>query len=142
MIVTPVSGTTVGTSDNRTLVHRFGNKLYFEVSVLGLPLQGGFIRIPLTKSVKHTTTGTGLGRCLNLNFVLRGADTRKLREFACRSCKDKVSRDLVSLTRVDFTERQDTISLEDGKARISFKFTCYPSHDDDGGGLSTDREYM
>ena len=132
----------MGSGDSGTLVHRFGNKLYFEVFVSGLPFQGGSIRIPLTRSVKRTATAAGLGRCLNLHFVLRGAETGKLREFACRSCKNKISRDLVSLTRVDFTEKQDTISLEDGKARISFKFTCYPSHNDDGRGLSTDREYM
>ena len=117
------------------------NKLHFDVTVSGLPLQGSFIRIPLTRSVKRSVPAIGLCQYLNLSFELRGAETGKTCEFACQRCRNKISRDLDSLSRVDFTEKQDTIALENGKARISFRFTCYPSHDDDGTGVSTDKEY-
>jgi len=83
-----------------------------------------------------------LYQCLNFSFELRGAETGKIREFACQRCKNKISRDLGVLSRVDFTEKQDVIALENGKARVSFRFTCYPGHDDDGAGVSTDKEYM
>jgi len=84
----------------------------------------------------------GLRQCLNLSFELRGAETSKIREFACQPCKSKMSRDLGSLSCVDFTEKQDIIALENGKARISFRFTCYPSHADDGTDVTTDKGYM
>lgn len=140
--MTPASGTATGAPGNTTVVHRFDNKLHFDVTVSGLPLQGSFIRVPLTRSVKRSVPAIGLCQYSNLSFELRGAETGKTREFACQRCKNKISRDLGSLSRVDFTEKQDTIALENGKARISFRFTCYPSHDDDGTGVSTDKEYM
>ena len=142
MVVTPASGTSTGNPDSTTITHRIDNKLYFDVTVFGLPLQVGFIRIPLTRSVKRRVPATGLCEYLNLSFELRGAETGKIREFACQRCKNKIFRGLDSLSRVDFTEKQDTIALENGKARISFRFTCYPSHDDDGTGVGTDKEYM
>jgi len=141
LVVTPASGTSTGNLDSNTITHRIDNKLHFDVTMFGLPLQGGFFRIPLTRSVKRRDPATGLCH-LNLSFELRGAETRKIREFACQRCKNKISRDLDSLSRVDFTENQDTIALENGKARISLRFTCYPSHDDNGTGVGTDKEYM
>ena len=138
----PASGITTGTAGNTTITHRFDNRLLFDVTVSGLPLQGSFIRLPFTRSVKDTVPPMDLYRCLSFSFELRGAETGKIREFACQRCKNKISRDLGVLSRVDFTERQDVIALENGKARISFRFTCYPGHDDDGSGLSTDKEYM
>jgi len=142
VVVTPASGITPGTANNTTISHRIDDELHFDVTVFGLPLQGSFIRVPLTRSVKRCVPAMGLRQYLNLTFVLRGAETGKIREFACQSCKNKISRDLASLSRVDFTEKQDIIALEDGKARVSFRFTCYPSHADDGCGVSADEEYM
>lgn len=141
MVVTPASGITTGTANNTTITHRIDDELHFDVTVFGLPLEGSFIRVPLTRSVGRRVPARGLSQYLNLNFVLRGAQTGKIREFACQSCKNKFSRDLGTLSRVDFTENQDIIALEDGKARVSFRFTCYPSHGDDGCGVSTDEEY-
>jgi hypothetical protein len=142
LVVTPVSGITTGTADNSTITRRIDEKLHFDVTVVGLPLQGTFIRVPLTWSVKRGVPAIGLCQYLTLIFELRGAETGKIREFACQRCKNKVSRDLGFLSRVDFTEKQDVIVLENGKARISFRFTCYPGHDDDGTGVTTDKEYM
>jgi len=140
--VTPVSGIIAGTADNITITHRIDEKLHFDVKVSGFPPQGTFIRIPFTRSVKRGVPATGLSQCLNLIFELRGAETGRIHEFACQRCKNKISRDLGFLSRVDFTEKQDLIALENGKARISFRFMCYPGHDDDGTGVSTDKEYM
>ena len=140
--MTPASGITTGTADKTTITHRFDNRLHFDVTVLGLPFQESFIRVPFTRSVRRSVPATGLCCYLNLSFELRGAETGNIREYACQRCKNKISRDLVSLSRVDFTEKQDLIALENGKARISFRFTCYPSHGDDGAGVSTDKEYM
>ena len=140
--MTPVSGITTGTTGNTTITHRVDNRLLFDVAVFGLPLQGSFIRVPFTRSVKNTVPPMALYQCLSFSFELRGAETGKAREFACQRCKNKISRDLGVLSRVDFTEKQDVIALENGKARISFRFTCYPGHNDDGTGISTDKEYM
>ena len=82
-----------------------------------------------------------LHQCLSFSFELRGAATGKIRELACQRCKNRISRDLGVLSRVDFTEKQDVIALENGNARITFRFTCYPGHND-GTGVSTDKEYM
>ena len=139
--MTPASGIITGTAGATTITHRFDNRLLFDVTVLGLPQQGGFIRVPFTRSVKDTVPAMDLYRCLSFSFELRGADTGKIREYACQRCKNKISRDLRVLSRVDFTEKQDIIALENGKARISFRFTCYPGHEDDGTGVSTDKEY-
>jgi len=141
-MVMPASGNSTGTPDNTTITHRIDNRLHFDVTVFGLPLQGCFIRIPLTRSVRRSAPAMDLCQYLNLSFELRGAETGKIREFACQRCKNKISRDLSILSRVDFTEKQDTIALKGGKARISFRFTCYPSHDDYGTGVSSDKEYM
>jgi len=138
----PASGAPTGNPDSTTITHRIDNKLYFDVTVFGLPFQGGFIRIPFTKSVHRSVPATGLCQYLNLSFELRGAETGKIRQFACQRCKNKISRDLDSLCRVDFTGPQDTIALENGKTQISFRFTCYPSHNDNGTGVGTDKEYM
>ena len=140
--MTPASGFTTGIAGNTTIAHRLDNRLLFDVTVFGLPLQGSFIRVPFTRSVKDTVPATDLYQCLSFSFELRGADTGKIREFACQRCKNKISRDLGVLSRVDFTEKQDMIALENGKARISCRFTCYPGHEDDGTGTSTDKEYM
>ena len=140
MIVAPVSGFTTGTTGNTTITHRIDNRLHFDVTVFGLPLQGSFIRVPFTRSVKNTVPA--MNQCLSFSFELRGAETGKIRELACQRCKNRISRDLGILSRVDFTEKQDVIALENGKARISLRFTCYPSHNDDGTGASTDKEYM
>ena len=137
----PVSGIPTGIVDNSTTItHRIDEKLHFDVNVFGLPLEGTFIRVPLTKSVKRGVPSIGLCQYLNLIFELRGAETGKIREFACQRCKDKCSLDRGSLSRVDFTEEQDVIALENGKARISFRFTCYPGHGDDDT-VGTDKEY-
>ena len=142
MVVTPASDITTGTVNNTTITYRINDELHFDVTVLGLPLQESFIRVPMTGSVKRRVPAMGLCQYLNLTFVLRGAQTGKIREFACQRCKNKISRDLGVLSRVDFTEKQDIIALENGKARISCRFTCYPGHEDDGTGTSTDKEYM
>jgi hypothetical protein len=140
--VTPASGITTGTAGSTTTTHRIDTRLLFDVTVFGLPLQGSFIRVPYTRSVKETILETGLSQCLSFSFELRGAKTGKIREFACQRCKNKISRDLDVLSRVDFTEKRDVIALDNGNARISCRFTCYPGHDDDGTGVTTDREYM
>ena len=142
MVVTPASGITTGNANNTIISHRIDDELHFDVTVFGLSLERSFIRIPLTRSVKRCVPAMGLSQYLNLNFVLRGAQTGKIREFACQSCKNNISRDLGSLSRVDFTEKQDIIALEDGKARVSLRFMCYPSHGDDGCGVTSDEEYM
>ena len=139
--MTHASGASTGVPNSTSIVHRIEDILHFDVMVIGLP-QGCFIRIPLTRSVKGSVPVVGLRHYFNLSFKLRGAETGKIRQFACRHCRNEISRDLGTLSRIDFTERQDTIALEDGKARISFKFTCHPSHDDDGTGISTDKGYM
>jgi hypothetical protein len=139
--VTPASGITTGIAGNTTITHRFDTRLLFDVTVFGLPLQGSFIRIPYTRSVKDTVPAMGLHQCLSFSFELRGAETGKMREFACQRCKNKISRDLDVLGRVDYTEKRDVIALDNGKARISCRFTCYPGHDD-GTGATTDKEYM
>jgi len=133
---------TTGTVSGTTITHRIDNRLFFDVTVFGLPLQGSFIRVPYTRSVKETVPAMGLSRCLHFSFELRGATTGRTREFACQRCKNKVSRDLDVLSRLDFTERRDAIALDNGNARISCRFTCYPGHNDDGTGVTTDKEYM
>jgi hypothetical protein len=140
--VTPASGIATGTPENTTITHRADDKLHFDVTVFGLPLQGCFIRVPLTRSVKRTVPAMGLCQYLNLSFELRGAKTGKIREFACQRCKNESSRDLGSLGLVDFTEKQDIVALENGKARVSFRLTCHPSHGDDDCGASTVEECM
>ena len=145
--MTPASGITTGTAGNTTITHRSDIRLLFDVTVFGLPLQGSFIRVPSTTSVDVTVPVKDLHQCLDFSFELRDADTGEIREFACKRCKSKKSkkkiyRDLGVLSRVDFKGEQDIIALENGRARISCRFTCYPGHEDDGTGTGTDKAYM
>jgi hypothetical protein len=58
LIVMPAYGSTARAADNTMIVDRIDNKLHLDVTVLGLPHKGCFIRVPLTRFVKQSVSPT------------------------------------------------------------------------------------
>jgi hypothetical protein len=76
---------------------------------------------------------------LFLSLDLKGGTSNVLRNTACHACTStRRARSVhLGLTIVDFSSKTDLIDLQEGKAQLAFRFTCYPHHH-----FRADKEYM
>jgi hypothetical protein len=59
---------------------------------------------------------------------LKGGTSNVLRDTACRACTKRARWAVSELAIVDFSSKTNIIDLREGKAQVSFRFTCYPQH--------------
>ena len=97
------------------------------------PLPWDSLKIPVTRSVKKTSTvPVGLKSPLLLSILLTGVASRHIRHNACSSCTRRVFKGIpqapATLGIVDYVASSNTISIDDGVANLAFRLTCYPQH--------------
>ena len=119
--------------DERPIKHRRDVQLKLEISVSAEPLPDGVvspeycIRVPKTKSVKRS--GSHLERTvLDLRLEVLGATTGSPLMSACYKCSVRESPSSSRLSMIDFSSKEDLISVKEGKASIAFRFLCLPGH--------------
>ena len=111
--------------------HRRENKIVLEIEIrprsIGMELPWDCIRIPQTKSVKRSVRGNW--KALDFRLEVQGATTGMIRDSLCRTCTEREPQNpLIPRTVVDFTSKTNIIHLKNGKAKVSFRFLCLPTH--------------
>lgn len=83
------------------------------------------IKVPATASVKNIADTAGK-TCLEFRIRLYGATTKKLYEFVCDNCQNRMGKRRGTPSLIDYKAEYDIIEQKNGKIRVEFRFCCYP----------------